>query len=88
MSLRDPNGGLIPDSDQTPRKKLLVYLHGSAMDDTQLTRRGVNHGKALAEALGHDLIYVRYNSGFVHLGKRRELAAKLDDFKWRWVSNP
>ena len=80
MSLRDAESTEIPNDDVSPRKNLLVYLHGSAMDDTQLTRRGVNHGKALAEALGYDLIYVRYNSG-LHISENgRELADKLEDF--------
>jgi len=52
-------------------KGVLLYIHGAAMDDTQLTRKGHNHGALLASELGLTLITVRYNSG-LHISENGE----------------
>lgn len=54
----------------------LVYLHGAAMDDSQLTRNGHNHGEDLARQWGLMPITVRYNSG-LHISKNGRLFAEL-----------
>ncbi len=43
--------------------KVLVLVHGLCMNDLQWTRKGHNHGSALAEALDQTPIYLHYNSG-------------------------
>lgn len=46
-----------------PGRKLAVLVHGLCMNDLQWTRRGHDHGAALARDLGYTPIYLHYNSG-------------------------
>src|SRR3954466_9105385 len=45
------------------RGKLLVLVHGSSLSDLGWTRKGHDHGAALARDLGHSAVYLHYNSG-------------------------
>jgi len=46
-----------------PGHKLLILAHGLCMSDVQWTRKGHNHGAALARDLGYTPIHLHYNSG-------------------------
>ena len=46
-----------------PGHKLVVLAHGLSMSDLQWTRKGHNHGAALARDLGYTPVYLHYNSG-------------------------
>lgn len=67
-----------------PMAKIVVLVHGLAMNDLQWTRRGHNHGQALAQDLGFTPVYVQYNSGRHVSSNGHELAELLDDLVARW----
>lgn len=56
---RDALAQAFPDAG--PR--LLVAVHGLCMNDLQWRQNGHDHGAALADELGFDLVHLRYNSG-------------------------
>ncbi|WP_452228347.1 esterase/lipase family protein [Lacinutrix sp. MEBiC02404] len=60
--------------------KILLMVHGSCMNAMQWTRKGHNHGAAIAEDLEKNPIYLQYNSG-LHIStngqKLNELLEKL-----------
>jgi pimeloyl-ACP methyl ester carboxylesterase len=69
--------------------KVLLLIHGLCMNDLQWeTRqpngRALNHGTALADALGYTPIYVRYNSGLHTSTNGRELAQQLQHLATHW----
>jgi pimeloyl-ACP methyl ester carboxylesterase len=64
--------------------KLLVLVHGCAMNDRQWLRNGHDHGEALARDLGFTPVYVRYNSGRHISTNGRELAHKLEALTRAW----
>jgi hypothetical protein len=55
-------GGAGPAADRSGRR-LLVLAHGLCMNDLQWSRRGHDHGAALARDLGFTPLYLHYNSG-------------------------
>ena len=63
-------------------KKLLVLLHGSSMNAAQWTRRGHNHGAALARDLEFSPLYLEYNSG-LHVSRN---GRDLDDLLERTLA--
>ena len=63
---------------------ILVFLHGSSMDDTLLTRHGHNHAKSLANDLGFTPIYVRFNSGLHISTNGNRLAPMLQELVAGW----
>jgi len=65
-------------------RKLLVLLHGLCMNDRQWTRRGHDHGQALAQALGYTPVYLHYNSGRHVSQNGREFAALLERLRLAW----
>ena len=65
-------------------RKLLVLLHGLCMNDRQWTRRGHDHGQALAQALGYTPVYLHYNSGRHVSQNGREFAALLQRLRLAW----
>jgi pimeloyl-ACP methyl ester carboxylesterase len=67
-----------------PRPRIVVLVHGSAMNDRQWARDGHDHGVALARDLDATAVYVRYNSGLHVSENGRELAAMLDDLVAKW----
>jgi pimeloyl-ACP methyl ester carboxylesterase len=67
-----------------PTGKLLVLVHGLCMSDLQWTRRGHDHGQALASALGCTPIYLHYNSGRHVSQNGREFATLLQRLLQAW----
>jgi pimeloyl-ACP methyl ester carboxylesterase len=66
------------------RRRLLVLVHGSSMNDLQWTRRGHNHGLALAADLGMTPLYLHYNSGLHVSTNGRTLATLLEQLVGAW----
>lgn len=64
--------------------KVLVLVHGSCMNDLQWTRRGHDHGAALADELGATPIYVHYNTGLHISTNGRALADLLAQLAAAW----
>jgi len=90
MSLRaagrplDLSGGGIGAQLGAPGRKLLVLVHGLCMSDLQWTRRGHDHGLALARDLGFTPVYLHYNSGRHVSQNGREFADLLDRLLAQW----
>ena len=64
--------------------RLLVLVHGLCMNDLQWTRKGHDHGRALAQPLGYTPLYVQYNSGLHISTNGREFAGLLDALLREW----
>lgn len=68
--------------------KVLVLVHGLCMNDLQWRAEHdggtVDHGEALAAALGYTPIYLRYNSGLHVSQNGNELAAELEHLTAHW----
>jgi hypothetical protein len=64
--------------------RLVVLVHGSCMNDLQWSRRGHDHGAALARDLGATPIYVHYNTGLHISTNGRGLAALLEQLAAAW----
>lgn len=69
---------------QAPTGKLLVLVHGLAMNDLQWTRRDHDHGQALARELGMTAVYLHYNSGRHVSQNGREFSHLLDGLVAAW----
>jgi pimeloyl-ACP methyl ester carboxylesterase len=69
---------------RAPTGRLLVLVHGLAMNDLQWTRRGHDHGRALARELGFTPVYLHYNSGLHVSQNGREFASLLDRLVADW----
>jgi pimeloyl-ACP methyl ester carboxylesterase len=69
---------------RAPTGKLLVLVHGLAMNDLQWMRRNHNHGQALARDLGFTPVYLHYNSGRHVSQNGREFAALLERLVANW----
>ncbi len=65
-------------------RKLLVLVHGLCMTDGQWTRRGHDHGAALARDLGYTPIYALYNTGLHISTNGHALAAQLEALAAAW----
>lgn len=60
------NGKSITSHDEIAperRKKIVLMIHGSCMNDLQWSRRGHSHGAALLQDLNYTPVYLLYNSG-------------------------
>lgn len=72
--------------DATP--KVLLLIHGLCMNDLQWrTERGgqvLDHGQAMAAALGYTPVYLRYNTGLHTSHNAHELAAQLEQLARHW----
>jgi hypothetical protein len=69
--------------------KVLLLVHGLCMNDLQWDTRQadgsrLDHGVALAAALGYTPVYLRYNSGLHTSTNGRELAQQLQQLAARW----
>jgi pimeloyl-ACP methyl ester carboxylesterase len=68
--------------------KVLVVIHGLCMNDLQWHTEPdgtvIDHGTALADALGYTPVYVRYNSGLHTSQNGRELSEQLDLLQAHW----
>ncbi len=58
--------------------KLLVLVHGLCMNDLQWTRKGHNHGLALARDLGFTPLFLHYNTGVSVATNGREFSSLLE----------
>lgn len=58
--------------------RLLLLVHGLCMNDRQWSRKGHDHGAALADDLGYVPLYLRYNSGLRVGTNGRCLAEELE----------
>ena len=67
-----------------PTGKILLLVHGLCMNDLQWTRKGHNHGAALAEAAGFTPLYLHYNSGQHVSSNGRALADLLQTLVQAW----
>jgi pimeloyl-ACP methyl ester carboxylesterase len=68
--------------------RILVLVHGLCMNELQWRTHHetgvVDHGEAVAEALGYTPVSVRYNSGLHTSENGRELATVLEELVTRW----
>jgi hypothetical protein len=64
--------------------KILLLVHGSCMNDLLWSRRGHDHGAALARDLGYTAVYLHFNSGLHVSVNGRELAALLETLVAGW----
>ena len=68
--------------------KILLLVHGLCMNDlqwqTEHDGRPVNHGTALAQALGYTPVYLRYNSGLHTSQNGHELSRQLGQLVSKW----
>ncbi|HZR84545.1 MAG TPA: alpha/beta hydrolase [Candidatus Binatia bacterium] len=67
-----------------PSAKVVVLVHGLCMSDVQWTRRGHNHGTALARDLGYTPVHFHYNSGRHVSTNGRGLAGMLEALVAAW----
>ncbi len=67
-----------------PRPQLVVFVHGSAMNELQWKRNGHDHGAALARDMGCSVVYARYNSGLHISTNGARLAAELERLVAVW----
>lgn len=65
-------------------RHLLLCVHGLCLDESHWSRRGHDHGLALAETLGTSLLYLRYNTGRSIAENGRELSAHLEELLQHW----
>jgi len=66
--------------------KILLMVHGLCMNDMQMTRRGHNHGMALAQELGKTPLYLYYNSGRHISANGRDLNELLEQLVLNWAA--
>lgn len=64
--------------------KILLMVHGSCLNDIKWTRKGHNHGAALAEELDKTPIYLHYNSGRHISTNGKELNELLEELVTNW----
>lgn len=68
--------------------KLVLLIHGLCMNDlqwhTQRNGQVVDHGEALADALGYTPIHLRYNTGLHVSQNGHELATQLEHLVDHW----
>jgi pimeloyl-ACP methyl ester carboxylesterase len=69
---------------QAASSHLLLLVHGLCMNDTQWMRGGHEHGDFLAQALGCQPVYLRYNSGRHVSDNGLELALQLERLMAAW----
>jgi len=66
------------------RRKILILIHGSCMDDLLWLRRGHDHGVALERDLGLTVLYLRYNSGLHVSTNGQSLSGLLERLVAAW----
>jgi hypothetical protein len=64
--------------------RLVVLVHGLCMNDLQWTRKGHDHGEALARELGFTPVYVHYNTGLHVSTNGPRLAELLEQLVSQW----
>lgn len=75
-------------ADRPHAGRVLLMIHGLCMNDlqwqTSYQGKSVNHGEAVARALGYLPLYLRYNSGLSIASNGQALALQLEDLCDRW----
>jgi hypothetical protein len=90
MRLRRDGRALVPERGELARTlpdagpRLLVLVHGLCMSDLGWSRRGHDHGAALARDLGYSPVYLHYNSGLHVSTNGRAFAEALDALVREW----
>ncbi|HSQ83055.1 MAG TPA: alpha/beta fold hydrolase [Casimicrobiaceae bacterium] len=92
ITMRLRQGGLpLPDGRAALRTalpqatgRLVVLVHGLCMNDLQWTRKGHDHGAALARDCTFTSVYLHYNSGLHISTNGRAFADLLEDLVRRW----
>jgi pimeloyl-ACP methyl ester carboxylesterase len=69
---------------QAPTGRVVVMVHGLAMNDLQWLHRGHEHGQMLARELGFSPVYLHYNTGRHVSQNGREFAALLESMVAAW----
>ncbi len=64
--------------------KVVVLVHGLAMNDLQWNRQGQDIGAALARDLGYTPVYLHYNTGLHISSNGRSFAALLEQLVAAW----
>jgi len=64
--------------------RILVLVHGSCMNDLRWSRRGHEHGAALARDLGYTPLHLHYNSGLHISTSGHAFAALLERLVEEW----
>jgi pimeloyl-ACP methyl ester carboxylesterase len=64
--------------------KLVVFVHGSSMNDRQWRREGHDHGTALEQDLGVTSVHLLYNSGLHVSTNGRAFAALMEQLVAEW----
>ena len=82
MRLRAGGGG--PPNGQKVTGRVLVLVHGVCMADWQWTRKGHDHGRALADELDFTPVYLWYNSGLPVADNGRQFAHQLQEVLDAW----
>lgn len=86
-------GGAVLNGDTPPHNlqatgKVLLLIHGLCMNDLQWHThhqgKVVDHGQALAAALGYTPVYLRYNSGLHTSENGHALAEQLEQLLSHW----
>jgi hypothetical protein len=67
-----------------PSGRILVLVHGLAMNDLQWSRHGHDHGQALARDAGWTPVYLHYNSGRHVAQNGREFSDQLAELVAAW----
>ena len=75
-------------ADRPHPGRVLLMIHGLCMNDlqwhTSYQGKSVNHGEAVAKALGYLPLYLRYNSGLSIASNGQALALQLEDLCDQW----
>jgi pimeloyl-ACP methyl ester carboxylesterase len=77
-------GGRGHEPSTAPTGRILVLVHGLAMNDLQWARHGHDHGQALARDAGYTPVYLHYNSGLHVSQNGRAFSELLDNLIADW----
>jgi pimeloyl-ACP methyl ester carboxylesterase len=77
---REALSGAIPDA----RRRVLVLVHGSCLDDRSWARGGHDQGAALAREVGCTPVHLHYNSGLHVSTNGQSLAGLLEELVRTW----
>jgi hypothetical protein len=80
----EPDARSLAASITRPGGKLVVLAHGLCTNDLQWTRRGHDHGAALARDLGYTPVYLHYNSGLHVSTNGRAFSGLLEALVGQW----
>jgi pimeloyl-ACP methyl ester carboxylesterase len=79
-----PQPTALTEQGFTPRRRLLILVHGLSMNDREWTANQHNHAEALARQNDYTPVYVLYNSGRHVSTNGRELCEQLTGLLATW----